>query len=217
MTPSLAASWTRTSRTPRSGPRRARADPPPKGGTPWRACGWRRSARAPGAGHNPKETPTMPRRFNPRPLTDAERDARRQADRERLEQAARALLTTDGWQRWIRVRATNGLARYSRRQPVDHRPGLPPPRHHPDLRRRLPRLPRAQPLRPQGRDGDQDPRPGRRQGARRQRRGDRQEARLLPHRAGLRRLDDRRPARQDDPIPLAPPARADRPATATRT
>jgi hypothetical protein len=45
--------------------------------------------------------------------TDAERAARRQADRERLEQAARALLSSDGWQRWIRVRATNGLARYS--------------------------------------------------------------------------------------------------------
>lgn len=44
---------------------------------------------------------------------DAERDARRQADRERLEQAARALLDSEGWQRWIHVRATNGLARYS--------------------------------------------------------------------------------------------------------
>ena len=57
----------------------------------------------------------MSRRFNRRPLSDAERDARRQADRERIEQAARALLTTDGWQRWIRVRATNGLSRYSLR------------------------------------------------------------------------------------------------------
>jgi hypothetical protein len=55
----------------------------------------------------------MARRFNRKPLTDAERDARRQADRERLEQAARALLTSDGWQRWIKIRATNGLARYS--------------------------------------------------------------------------------------------------------
>src|SRR5204863_2497913 len=35
--------------------------------------------------------------------------------RERLEQAARALLTSDGWRRWIRVRATNGLSRYSLR------------------------------------------------------------------------------------------------------
>ena len=43
----------------------------------------------------------MARRFNRQPLTEAERDARRHADRERIEQAARALLTTDGWQRWI--------------------------------------------------------------------------------------------------------------------
>jgi antirestriction protein ArdC len=57
----------------------------------------------------------MPHHRNRRPLTEAERDARRQADRERIEQAARALLTSDGWQRWIRVRATNGLARYSLR------------------------------------------------------------------------------------------------------
>jgi hypothetical protein len=51
----------------------------------------------------------MSRSFNRKPLTAEERDARRKADRDRLEQAARALLTTDGWQRWIRVRATNGL------------------------------------------------------------------------------------------------------------
>jgi hypothetical protein len=55
----------------------------------------------------------MPRHRTRRPLTDAERDARRQADRERVERAARALLTSDGWQRWIRVRATNGLSRYA--------------------------------------------------------------------------------------------------------
>ena len=48
-----------------------------------------------------------------RNLTDAERAERRQADRDRLEQAARALLSSEGWQRWVRVRATNGLARYS--------------------------------------------------------------------------------------------------------
>jgi hypothetical protein len=57
----------------------------------------------------------MSRRFNRRSLTHAERDARRHADRERIEHAARALLTTEGWQRWIRVRATNGLSRYSLR------------------------------------------------------------------------------------------------------
>ncbi len=46
-------------------------------------------------------------------LTEAERAERRQANRDRLEQAARALLSSAGWQRWVRVRSTNGLARYS--------------------------------------------------------------------------------------------------------
>ena len=41
----------------------------------------------------------MARRFNRRPLTDEGRESRRQADRQRIEQAARALLITDGWQR----------------------------------------------------------------------------------------------------------------------
>ena len=55
----------------------------------------------------------MARRSNRKPPTEAERDARRKADRERIEQAARELLTTEGWQRWIKVRASNGLSRYS--------------------------------------------------------------------------------------------------------
>lgn len=48
-----------------------------------------------------------------RRLTDDERAQRRAQDRERLEQAARDLLTSEGWRRWVRVRARNGLARYS--------------------------------------------------------------------------------------------------------
>jgi N-terminal domain of anti-restriction factor ArdC len=48
-----------------------------------------------------------------RKLTDNERADRRRGDRDRLEQAARALLSSEGWQRWVRVRATNGLSRYS--------------------------------------------------------------------------------------------------------
>jgi hypothetical protein len=52
-------------------------------------------------------------RHNRNPLPPEERDARRRADRDRLEQAARDLLTTDGWQRWVRVRSHNGLSRYS--------------------------------------------------------------------------------------------------------
>jgi hypothetical protein len=44
---------------------------------------------------------------------EVDNDARRRQDRERLEQAARALLTSEGWRRWVRVRSANGLARYS--------------------------------------------------------------------------------------------------------
>ena len=46
-------------------------------------------------------------------MTDAEREQRRAQDRERLKQAAEQLLSSEGWQRWVRVRATNGLSRYS--------------------------------------------------------------------------------------------------------
>jgi hypothetical protein len=46
-------------------------------------------------------------------LTDAERDERRAQDRERLKQAAEQLLTSEGWQRWVRVRSRAGLARLS--------------------------------------------------------------------------------------------------------
>jgi hypothetical protein len=48
-----------------------------------------------------------------RRLTESEHTERRRADRERLEQAARALLDSEGWRRWVRVRSSNGLARYS--------------------------------------------------------------------------------------------------------
>lgn len=48
-----------------------------------------------------------------RRLTEAEREQRRAQDRERLKQAAEQLLSSHGWQRWVRTRASNGLARYS--------------------------------------------------------------------------------------------------------
>jgi len=56
---------------------------------------------------------TRPIRRSRKGLTEAERTERRQADRDRLEQAAKALLTSDGWRRWVEVRGRNGLARYS--------------------------------------------------------------------------------------------------------
>jgi antirestriction factor ArdC-like protein len=40
-----------------------------------------------------------------RGLSAAERAERRALDRERLRQAAQELLTSDGWQRWVRARA----------------------------------------------------------------------------------------------------------------
>jgi hypothetical protein len=46
-------------------------------------------------------------------LTDAERDQRRAQDRERLQRACDQLLSSEGWRRWVRARARNGLARYS--------------------------------------------------------------------------------------------------------
>jgi hypothetical protein len=59
----------------------------------------------------------MSRRFNRRPPIDAERDDRRHAERERIEQGAPALLTTEGLQRWIHVArptASPGTASLSR-------------------------------------------------------------------------------------------------------
>ncbi len=48
-----------------------------------------------------------------RRLSDEDRARRRAEDRNRMEHAARALLSSEGWQRWVRVRSRNGLARYS--------------------------------------------------------------------------------------------------------
>lgn len=38
-------------------------------------------------------------------LSEQERADRRQKDRERLQRAAQELLTSEGWKRWVRVRA----------------------------------------------------------------------------------------------------------------
>jgi hypothetical protein len=48
------------------------------------------------------------------PTTNASSaEERRAADRDRIEHAARALLSSEGWQHWVQVRSRNGLARYS--------------------------------------------------------------------------------------------------------
>ena len=46
-----------------------------------------------------------------RRLSESERAERRRRDRERLQQAARELLTSEGWRHWVRVRSQAGLAR----------------------------------------------------------------------------------------------------------
>ena len=46
-------------------------------------------------------------------LNEAEREQRRAEDRRRLEEAARELQSSEGWQRWVAVRRHNGLGRYS--------------------------------------------------------------------------------------------------------
>jgi hypothetical protein len=46
-------------------------------------------------------------------LTDAEREQCREHDRQRLHDAAQQLLSSEGWQRWVCVRARGGLARLS--------------------------------------------------------------------------------------------------------
>jgi hypothetical protein len=38
-------------------------------------------------------------------LTEAERDERRRRDRERLAEATRTLLSSEGWRAWLRARA----------------------------------------------------------------------------------------------------------------
>jgi hypothetical protein len=48
-----------------------------------------------------------------RELSPEEREQKRREQRERVEKACRELLTSDGWRRWVRVRSTNGLSRYS--------------------------------------------------------------------------------------------------------
>jgi len=48
-----------------------------------------------------------------RRLSESDREKRRRADRERLQRAAELLLSSEGWERWVRVRSRNGLSRYS--------------------------------------------------------------------------------------------------------
>jgi hypothetical protein len=55
----------------------------------------------------------MARSRSRRRLSDAERAKRREAHRRQLTDAVEVLLSSEGWARWVRARARNGLARCS--------------------------------------------------------------------------------------------------------
>ena len=60
----------------------------------------------------PSEEAVMARKSSRR-LGEQERAERRRKDRERLQHAAEQLLTSEAWERWVRVRSQAGLARLS--------------------------------------------------------------------------------------------------------
>ena len=113
---------------------------PLQGGTP---DGVRWGARWPAPGGPRRKDPAM--RNQPGP-SDGEREERRERTANAPE-AAEQLLTSDGWQRWVRVRSQGGLARLSLQQPTarrDRSPGR-------DLRRGLQSMAATRVLRAQGR------------------------------------------------------------------
>jgi hypothetical protein len=63
------------------------------------------------AGQDPKGKRQMSTTYRRRRLSEYEREQRRNDERERVKQAAEQLLTSDGWQRWVRARSM--FRRYS--------------------------------------------------------------------------------------------------------
>ena len=47
-------------------------------------------------------------------LSEAEREQRRVRDRERLKRAAEQLLSSEGWERWVRARSRNRASYWTR-------------------------------------------------------------------------------------------------------
>lgn len=92
--------------------------------------------------------------------SEQKRAERRERDRERAHQATEALLTSEGWQRWLRARAV--FHSYSLHTRCSW-PTVRRTRHHSDAGGWLPCLAEARPVRAQGRvralgdgaDGDQ--------------------------------------------------------------
>lgn len=65
----------------------------------------------PGRAKNPEGEGHMNTTYRRRRLSEAEREQRRSAERERVKEAAEQLLTSEGWQRWVRARSM--FRRYS--------------------------------------------------------------------------------------------------------
>jgi hypothetical protein len=63
------------------------------------------------AGQDPKGKGQMSTTYRHRRLSEPEREQRRNAERERVKKAAEQLLTSEGWQRWVRARSM--FRRYS--------------------------------------------------------------------------------------------------------
>ena len=57
----------------------------------------------------------MAKHFKPAPLSDEQRAQRRREEQELTERAVAQLRSSDGWQRWLRVRSRIGCRRYSLR------------------------------------------------------------------------------------------------------
>jgi hypothetical protein len=95
--------------------------------------------------------------YRPRRLSESEREQRRNAERERVKEAAEQLLTSEGWQRWVRARSM--FRRYSAHNTMllaldFHLRGI-----EPEPVAGFPCLVEARPMRAQGRARHQDRRP----------------------------------------------------------
>ena len=77
---------------------------PPKFSHPGGCVGIGERPRHPG-GPGPEREGHMRRTYRRRRLSEPEREQRRNAERERVKEAAEQLLTSEGWQRWVRARS----------------------------------------------------------------------------------------------------------------
>ena len=83
---------------------------PSQGSHPGGCVGVGERPRHPG-GPRPEREGQMSTTYRRRRLSESEREQRRNAERERVKEAAEQLLTSEGWQRWVRARSM--FRRYS--------------------------------------------------------------------------------------------------------